>query len=322
MSRKTWVYLSPPPPPLETREGELEELVGRISHRVNLPFRQFLPPDFTFLPDGAIALGRIIPDPGRPTVTLASLGPQSENPTIALPETKVLVEKSRAFSDEKGRSFGFELLAKFLELASANGKTDVLWSRNKSFSAVDHEVRTLDGAFAPSTLRAITRLEEVRRHMDSGKFGKRCVYIISGLRVAVDSFTVTDEKASNVSVSAGGAGSLPTGAVPLEVGGGLSGAREDKRNRSHDTAPGIVFAYRLHVIRPKGEEGAEGGIFSDRTAFLTGEAGEDGEDEEEEMEIVVVDSETVRNDLDLDPDTFSDEQKLEEGDEESFVMKN
>ncbi|KAK3375676.1 hypothetical protein B0T24DRAFT_698101 [Lasiosphaeria ovina] len=282
----------------------------------------FLPPDFTFLPDGAIALGRVIPDPARPTATLASLGPHSENPTIALPATKSLVEKGRAFSAEKIRSFGFELLAKFLELASANGTADVSWSRNKSFGAVDHEVRTLDGAFAPAALRAITRLEEVRRHIDSGRFGKRCVYIVSGLRVAVDSFTVTDERASKVSGSVGGSGPVPAGAAPVEVGGGVSGAREDTGSRSYETAPGIVFAYRLHVIRPKGQGNVEGEIFSDRAAFLTGEEAAEGE---EEVELVAVDVDTARNDLDLEPDAFSDEQKLaknEQGDEESYVYFN
>jgi hypothetical protein len=102
----------------------------------------------------------------------------------------------------------------------------------------------------------------------------------------------------------------------------LSGAKEDKSNRSYQTAPGIVFAYRLHVIRPKGEGNAEGEVFSDRTAFLTGEAGEDDDDEVEQMELVAVDAETARNDLDMDSDAFSDEQKLEEGDEESYVLMN
>jgi hypothetical protein len=100
----------------------------------------------------------------------------------------------------------------------------------------------------------------------------------------------------------------------------LSGANEDKSNRSYQTAPGIVFAYRLHVIRPKGGGIAEGEVFSDRTAFLTGEAEEDGDDEVEEMELVAVDAETARNDLDVELDAFGDEQKLEDGDEESYIV--
>ena len=253
-------------------------------------------------------------------MTLASLGPESDNPTITIPGPKSIVEKGRTFAAQTTRSFGFELLAKFLELAEANGKTDVSWSRNKSFSAVDHDVRTLDGVFTPAALRAVAGLEEVKRHIDSGRFGKRCVYIITGLRVAVDSFTVTDEKATKVSGSLGGSGPVPAGGVPVEVGGGLSVANERTSNRSYQTAPGIVFAYRLHVIRPKSEDSAEGQLFSDRTAFLTGEAGD--EDDDEEMELVAVDAETARNDLDMDLDAVGDEQKLEEGDEESYVVMN
>ncbi|KLU91872.1 hypothetical protein MAPG_10821 [Magnaporthiopsis poae ATCC 64411] len=43
-----------------------------------------------------------------------------------------------------------ELLARSLELAPANGKTDVSWSRSKSFGAVDLKAHTLGGAFRAS----------------------------------------------------------------------------------------------------------------------------------------------------------------------------
>lgn len=156
-------------------------------------------------------------------MTLASLAPRSENPAIALPGTKSLADKSRVFSAKKKRSFSPELLARSLELAPANGKTGVSWSRSKSFGAVDLEA-----------LRAITRLDEVKRRIDSWQFGKRCVYIISGLRAAVDSFTVTDKKASEASGSVDGSGPVPAGGMmPLEVGGGSSGASGDKSSRSY-----------------------------------------------------------------------------------------
>ena len=260
----------------------------------------FLPPDFTFLPDGQITLGAVIPDPRRPTVTLASLGPGSKHPTIALPEVKTIIEKNRSFSTEQSRSFGFELLTKFMELASANGKADVSWYKNKAFSAVDHEVRSYNGAFTPEALKAVVELEEVKRHINSGRFAKRCVYIISGLRVARESFTVTDEKGKKTAASVGGSGPVPAGTVPIEMGGSISGSREDKRTDDYDTAPGIVFAYRLHVIRPKGEAGVEGELFSDRTAFFTGEA--EDEEDEEELELIEVNAAALRQDLDLEPE--------------------
>jgi hypothetical protein len=272
----------------------------------------FLPPNFSFLPDGQIALGSVIPEPQRPTATLASL---TDHPGIALPKTKSLIETNRSFSTEKSRSFGFELFSKFLDLASANAKTDVSWYKNKAFSAVDHEVRAYNGAFSPETLKAVVAIDEVKKHIDSGRFGKRCVYIISGVRVAQQSFTVTDEKGKKTGGSMGGSGPVPAGAVPVELGGNVSAGRESKKTEGYETAPGIVFAYRLHVIRPQ-DAGAEGELFEDRTAFFSGGA----EDEEnEEVELVEVDGKVLSQDLDVDPEGY-EEGRIGEGDEESYIV--
>lgn len=272
----------------------------------------FLPPDFTFLPDGQIALGNVIPEPRRPTATLATL---ADHPTIVLPKAKSIVEKNLSFTAEKGRSFRLELFAKFLDIANANGKADVSWYKNKSFSAVDHEVRAYNGAFSSEALKAIVALDDVKKHIDSGRFGKRCVYIISGLRVAQQSFTVTDEKGKTTAVALGSSGPVPASTVPVQLGGNASGSGEDKRKDGYETAPGIVFAYRLHVIRSRGA-GTDGELFSDRTAFFSGEA----EDEEgEEMEVVELNWAVLRQDLDVDPDSY-DEKRIEEGYEESYVV--
>lgn len=63
----------------------------------------------------------------------------------------------------------------------------------------------------------------------------------------------------------------PGGTVPVEVGAGLSGSRERTVMDSYDTAPGIVFVYRLSIIRIK-RAGVEVELFSDKGAFLTGNA--------------------------------------------------
>jgi hypothetical protein len=273
----------------------------------------FLPPDFTFLPDGAIALGRVIPDPRRPTVTLASL--PEEHPTIPLPPATSIVE-TRAFEANTDHSFGGELLAKFLELASANGNTDVSWHHNTSFSAVEHDVRTFNGPFPAASLQAVVQIPAVKKHMDSGVFGKRSVYIISGIRVAKETITVTDERRSKISGGLGGSGPVPAGTVPVEVGGNLSVGKENSSKVTTKTAPGIVFAYRLHVIRPK-RDNVEGELFSDREAFFSGEA--DAGKDDEELELVAVDGEVVRMDLDVEQGTFQ-EYKLLEGNDESYVI--
>lgn len=270
----------------------------------------FLPPDFTFLPDGQIALGSVIPEPSRPTVTLASL---VDYPAIPLPETKTLIEKGHSYSGGKSRSAGLDFFAKVLDLASATAKTNVSRFKNKSFSTTDHEVRMYSGSFAPSALKAIVALDNVKRHMDSGRWGKRCVYIISGLRVTPQSFTVTEETGKNFEASLGGSGPVPAGVAPVELGGNILGSREDKRTGGYETAPGIVFAYRLHVIRPKGTGDEEVELFSDRTAFCSGEA----EEEEEEMEIMEANDAALRDDLDVREDGY---EILGGGDGHSLVV--
>lgn len=270
----------------------------------------FLPPDFTFLPDGEIALGSLIPEPSRPTATLAAL---KDHPDIAQPETKTLSEKNRGHSSSRSRSAGVDFLAKIMDLASASAKADLSWYKNKSFSSTDHEVRVYSGSFAPAALRAIVGLESVRRHMEGGRWGKRCVYVITGLRVTPQSFTVTDERGKSLEASAGGSGPAPAGAAPVELGGNLTGSRGDNKTDGYDTAPGIVFAYRLHVIRLKGTGDAEAELFADRTAFCSGEA----EDEEDEMEIVEVNGAALRDDLDVDEGGY---EVFDDDDEDSFVV--
>ncbi|EJT80142.1 hypothetical protein GGTG_00146 [Gaeumannomyces tritici R3-111a-1] len=153
----------------------------------------FLPPDFTFLPDGQIALGNVIPDPRRPTATLASL---ASHPTIVLPTAQSIAEKNRSFTVEKSRSFGPKLLALFLDFAGANGKTDLSRHKSQSFW---------------------------RRGPRAGRFGPRHVYVISGLRLARQSFMATDEQEKKTKVDVGGFGActcwhyaLPTGGQFLE----------------------------------------------------------------------------------------------------------
>jgi hypothetical protein len=62
---------------------------------------------------------------------------------------------------------------------------------------------------------------------------------------------------------------------------------------SYNTEPDAVFAYRLHVIRPKAAGSVESELFSDTAAFFTGES-EDDEDEGQEMELAQVTRESLR----------------------------
>ncbi|RDA93738.1 hypothetical protein CP533_0225 [Ophiocordyceps camponoti-saundersi (nom. inval.)] len=273
----------------------------------------FLPPDFTFLPDGQIALGRIISDPRRPTATLASL---SDHPTIKLPEIKSVVEKNHVFSAEKSRTFGLGMLARLLGIANADARTDLSWYKNKSFSPVDHEVRSYNGPFNSDTLKAIAAVDEVKSYMNGGHFGKRYVYIMSGVRIALQPMKITDEQGRKTGVSLGGSGSIPAGAVPVGTGANIFGSGEDSKKEGYETASGIVLSYRLHVIRPKSKV-VEAELLMNRTATYVAETIIDNDDE---MEAVEVNEEVLRRDLDLGPEAYKEEEGVELGDDEAYVV--
>ncbi|KAL5867506.1 hypothetical protein ACKVWM_011437 [Pyricularia oryzae] len=237
------------------------------------------PPDFTFRPSGELALGTVIKHPRHPTLALASLR-SNEHPEIVLPEIDTLHESSHVHSHSSKRSGELNALAKLADLASASTSAGLSLIKEWSLGSVDLEVQTFSNALSKNALKAITRLEPVRKHINSGIFGKKPVYIISGLRVAKTSFQVMDQIRSTASMSIGASGPAPAWVLPVEIGGGISGSCEKNRSDSYATAPGIVYAYRVHVIRAK-RDGEEAELFSYRGAFDTSES-EESEGEEVE----------------------------------------
>ncbi|KAL8364679.1 hypothetical protein RB595_003791 [Gaeumannomyces hyphopodioides] len=249
----------------------------------------FLPPDFTFTADGPLRLGTVIPHPTRPTLVLATPDDKTSLP-VPLPQETILTETNHAHSREATHSTGLKILARFVNLASGSAKVDVSRHRSLHYSAVDHEVCTFAAPLSDAAITAIVALPKVRKHIDSGIFGKRPVYVVSGLRIAVSSFTVMCEADTSVQVQVPAGG--PAGAVPVELGGEVSTSVGEAKTDCYDTAPGIVFAYRLHVIRSKGSTHAEAEMFSHRTAFLTGEG-----DDAELMEVAEVTASVLNDDL-------------------------
>ncbi|RSL95810.1 hypothetical protein CEP52_011856 [Fusarium oligoseptatum] len=246
----------------------------------------FLPPDFNFFPEGEIRLGMILKYPDRPTLALASLDPD-ETPHISLPAVTTITEPGHAHSAGSGRSAGANIFAKFVDLASISGRADTSKYKDREFGTVDHEVRFFSRALSPEALRAILQMDTVKEFINGGPFGrfrKRPVYLLSGIRVAKDSFSITTTTGSATSVAADVSASATGLGVPVEVGGGVSTDQEKHKSHSYNTAPGVIFAYRLHAIRPKTDEKAETDLFSDTTAFFTG--GNDEGEEEQEMELV------------------------------------
>lgn len=240
----------------------------------------FLPPGTTFTPDGVIRLGAVIKDFRRPTLIL--LEPDaSTDPKISLPPVEILSEKNHVHSRKHSSSTGAMMWAKFLNLASSSLRFELDIRNKLEYGAVDHEVHQFKRSLTPESLKAILSQPTVRQFIDSGLFGKRPVYIVSGLRVVKTSMAVVVDNGFTWDGGMSGSGP-PVSTNPVEIGADLHEKRKMENRHSWETAPGIIFAYRLSVIREKRGGYIESEIFSHRTSFMMGIG---GEGEEMEMEV-------------------------------------
>ncbi|KAF7503912.1 hypothetical protein GJ744_002993 [Endocarpon pusillum] len=265
----------------------------------------FLPQDFTFTATGPLRLGQVLPHWTKPTTVLAAIGSDAAK-DIALPATQTLVERNHGHHQSRSRFDSLSLWARFEGLASASTNTEVGAKNSIDYGQTDHEIRSFAEPLLPDKVTAIANIPTVRKHIHSGMFGKRSVYVVSGLRIATSSFTVTKSESSNFTVGAEASGP-PSGTTPVEVG---ATAKHDSRETvtdSYDTAPGIVFAYQMYVIRTR-RAGSETELFTHESGFLTGEA------DEKEEPLVLVDA--TKEEIDEDLDEEVDYESVQIGDDE------
>ncbi|KAJ1322982.1 hypothetical protein MN608_11836 [Microdochium nivale] len=273
----------------------------------------FLPPHFAFMPEGDLALGTVIAHPSRPTRILATLNAE-HHPDIVLPEVQSILEENHQHSKSRGLSLGGSFLAKITDLASASAEGSISRSNVKSLGNVDLEVRTFKTSLSAVTLQKIVNLKSVKKHRKQSLLGNRAFYIITGLRVAKDSFEVLYEKKSEYSASGGASGPAPATPTPVELEGKATAKIDRGEVDEYTAAPGVVYAYQVHVVRAKKDDDATTELFGHRTAFLTGEGADDEEDEEPcEMEYVEVNASVLESDQELVV-PFS-EHKMDSGEE-------
>lgn len=273
-----------------------------------MPGTWFLPSDFTFTTEGPLRLSMVIPHWSRPTTVFAEMGSGSSS-AVTLPAVKTTVERNRAFNRSKPRSNSVGMWAKFEGLASGLANTETGKSRITDYSTTDHKIRTFVDPLMPETVSTIANLPTVQKRINSGMFGKRAVYVVTGLRIATSSFTVTEEDSSNLSIEVEGSGPA-SGTTPVEVGGKIKHESGKTAMNSYDTAPGIVLAYQIHVIRTR-RAGVETELFSHTSGFLTGEGGQ------KEDPLVVVDA--TKEEIDEDLEEEIDYESAQIGEDETCI---
>ncbi|KAH8898149.1 hypothetical protein GQ53DRAFT_678171 [Thozetella sp. PMI_491] len=247
----------------------------------------FLAPDFTFRKNGVIRLGTVLEVPWDPTGILASKN-NGLPADLQLPPEGKIDEANHEHTTDAGKSGGLKLWADFLELASASVGASADTSHNLTFGKVDHEVWTFDSELGDACLKALVATPKVRKYIDSGFIRRKDVYVITGVRIAKSSFTVSTTSETAISGEASASAPIPASGVIQITAGGEANARVTRSvGHSYETAPDIVFAYRVHVVRTKGDGEVSEKLFRSKKAFLTEASGS-------ELECLEVSSDVLR----------------------------
>lgn len=236
-----------------------------------LPCKPGCRPDFTFTAEGPLLLGTVLESFNDPTAVLFSPAADQAAPPISFPEEQTIDETDHKHSETRKGSAGFKILANFLEVASASTTLERERENTLKFGKVDHKVQQYKTPFSQTAINAILEQPAVSKYRVPNfiyKLRPRAVYVVSGLRFAVKAFEVENNdkldiharssiKASPTAVAA---------ATTVPIGGKVSGhgGIDQKGEHSYKTSAGVVFAYRVHVIRRRAK------LLSSSSAFMTG----------------------------------------------------
>lgn len=242
-----------------------------------------LAPNFTFHPNTSICMGDIIQDPSNPTKPLSSLPESSLPPTESHLDYEATIDKTRS------QSLQGSVWAKFLSTASAKlggeASSDVL-----DKYAIDR-LETIYFRKQPTDEEAEDRVKDskVRAAVNSGIFGKRLLYMITGLKVA-RGFRLESGAASQK--TAEGSVEVPVSSK-AGFGSSVSSRQKDDLQVSYRSGQDIIFAYQLHVITYQGwrAKRVDIDVYKSKAAFLSET---DGGEEQDTATICVATGELIR----------------------------
>lgn len=190
-----------------------------------------------------------------------------------MPESTVsLQEEENTYTTTRGRSLNASIWATFLQSASANvggEKAKDITEKYSMASGIETKY------FEPTDDEVTARVQQsakVSAAMDSGLFGQKQVYMITGLKIA-KGFAYESSTSSSIAGNVGGSAPLtPGGEVSLGAEAGASSRKE--MQTSYKTGPGIdiIFAYQVHEIATKGwrekSKRIEATVHRSKQAFL------------------------------------------------------
>lgn len=240
-------------------------------------------PDFTYTEGGSLQLGTILASFNDPTSVLFSPVGDEASPAISWPpEDSVGIEKNHEHSStDTSFSVQGSMLAKFFGLVSTSAEIDSTREYSLKLGKADHRIVRFRYHLPQTTIQAILAQESIKAHSKPNVVRQilpKPIYIVSGLRIAKEPFTVIESRDSTIHIALsgniftsdtdGGTEAPLTDVVkPSPLGGSISGRLDGKKiiSHSYNTIEGkeIIVAYSVYVIRRRAR------MFSDASAFMS-----------------------------------------------------
>ncbi|UKZ77014.1 hypothetical protein TrVFT333_004730 [Trichoderma virens FT-333] len=200
-----------------------------------------LAPNWTFHPNGPIALGNIIVDPFRPQYAIS-------RPTKPLPETETATENNWTFGTDKIRSINVSIWTRLfdqlnLKLGPNRQKTDTVKITMKSLETIYFRDEP-----SMQDIQALANDPRIRSILNADSLFRSPVYMVTGLKIA-KGFQLTHRGSSGHGFTAEVSENV---APQMSVSGSVDIKTKTSVLGEFDAANDIIFAYQLLIIKPKG----------------------------------------------------------------------
>lgn len=253
-----------------------------------------LAPNFQYKPSGPIQIGNIIADPFYPAKPL-SIPAEGESPAI-----ESVLEHSHELVREKGHSVSVGFWATFLQSIGANINVARGTDMVEEYSITELETRYVRDEPLDDDVHLARRLREprVQTAINAGLFGRRPVYLITGIKIA-RGLSLRTQLSRRVG---SGIGSTLPVTEGISAGAEVSSERRDGTSSSFTAGEeAIVFAYQLHKICPRGaKRNATIGVYRLPAAFLHDDDEETADVGGQQVSIDLATAETLLEDEDDD----------------------
>ncbi|PVH74788.1 hypothetical protein DL98DRAFT_499260 [Cadophora sp. DSE1049] len=231
-----------------------------------------LAPNWDFHPGGPITLGTIIVNPFRPHRPLTK--PDKD----AILATDTSTQHNWQLSLETVHSFKVSVWTVFLESIHLKAEINRERLKNSSFTMESLATEFLHEPTAEE-IKARCNDPDVKRYMHSSSFGRRPVYMVTGLKTA-RGFALGGGSGSTRRFGVEAGGQIATS---VSLGAAVEASNSRSNSGQFEAEGDIIFAYQLLRIKPKGwtKDGQYSiSDYQPRQAFLNDEASEIDENEE------------------------------------------